>query len=63
MSKDFKDYLFDMLGRTDRILANTGTITRQQDLESEHWLQDAIIRNLEVIGEAAKNIPESFRSS
>lgn len=33
------------------------------DFLEEEWDQDAIMRNLEIIGEAANNIDESFRKS
>ena len=34
---------------------------RLKMLEKDKLRKDAVIRNLEIIGEAAKNIPESFR--
>ena len=34
-----------------------------KDFQSNEIIYDAVIRNLEIIGEAAKNIPEHIRSS
>lgn len=31
------------------------------DLETEHIIQDSVIRNLEIIGEASNNLSEKFR--
>lgn len=54
------DTLADILEVCQRILEYT------KGMEYEHFkedfkTQDAVIRNLEIIGEAAKNIPEDFR--
>lgn len=59
MKKDFRVYLAHILERIDRIAAYT---TRGRDaFFADSLIQDGVIRNLEVIGEAAKRIPDDFR--
>jgi len=59
MKKDPRVNLAQILERIDRILEYTaeGKIAFLADPRT----QDAVIRNLEVIGEAAKRIPEEYR--
>jgi uncharacterized protein with HEPN domain len=54
------DYLQDMLEAERRIGEYSVGMTFEA-FRGDHKTQDAVIRNLEIIGEAAKNIPESFR--
>ena len=59
MKKDPRVYLAHILECADRIEQYIG-----QDREAflrNTMVQDAVIRNFEVIGEAAKRIPEQFR--
>jgi uncharacterized protein with HEPN domain len=59
MTKDPRVYLAHILECADRIERYLG-----QDRETflrDTLVQDAVIRNFEVIGEAAKRIPEQFR--
>jgi uncharacterized protein with HEPN domain len=61
MCRDYETYLED-------ILAAIGKITRyvegmsEQDLVTDERTFDAVLRNLEIIGEAAKRIPEAVRT-
>lgn len=60
MPRDFKVYLEDVLEATGRIR----TYTEKHSFETflrDTMVQDAVIRNLGVIGEAAKKIPREFR--
>jgi uncharacterized protein with HEPN domain len=59
MKKDPRVYLAQVLERIDRIFEYTsgGRDAFLADLKT----QDAVIRNLEVIGEAIKRVPEEFR--
>ena len=59
MTKDPRVYLAHILECTDRIEQYLGQ-NREAFLRST-MVQDAVIRNFEVIGEAAKRIPEQFR--
>jgi uncharacterized protein with HEPN domain len=54
-------YLEDILASIDRIGECLGGSDEQSFLENAQ-MQDAILRRLEVIGEAVKNVPESIRS-
>jgi uncharacterized protein with HEPN domain len=57
MSKELRvlDYLEHILSAIDRINRHIADVDRTKFLASE-LIQDAVIRNLEVIGEAANNI-------
>ena len=50
-----QDYLEHMLSAIDRINRHIAGVDRPKFLASE-LIQDAVIRNLEIIGEAANNI-------
>ena len=55
------DSLQDMLEAARRILLYIESIDFEQ-FRGDYKTQDAVLRNLEVLGEAAKNIPDDFRS-
>ena len=61
MSRDYKVYLDDILNAIDKIAEFTAGLSRKQFADDAKTC-DAVIRNLEVIGEAAKKIPESVRA-
>lgn len=50
----------DILESIENIEEYTHGMTKEEFL-SQKIVKDAVVRNLEIIGEAAKNIPESFR--
>lgn len=54
------DYLADIQEAIHRILAYTQGMSWVDFLE-DHRTQDAIVRNIEVIGEAAKNLSNDLR--
>ncbi len=61
MPRDYQIYLSDIKKSCEKIIRYT------KDLEFEEFrrdelVYDAIIRNLEIIGEAAKNIPGEVRT-
>ena len=59
MTKDSRVYLAHILERIDRIVRYT---QRGRDVFlADSLIQDAVVRNLEVIGEAAKRIPDEYR--
>ena len=60
MPRDSKVYLDDILEATRKIMAYTGGFSKTAFLDDEKTI-DAVVRNLEVIGEAVKNLPESLR--
>lgn len=61
MSKDARVYLAQILERIGRILEYTST--GADTFFANPMVQDAVIRNLEVIGEAAKRIPSDYRDA
>lgn len=61
MPRDSKVYLEDILDATRKITVYTGGLSRAAFLEDEKTI-DAVVRNLEVIGEAVKNLPEDLRA-
>jgi uncharacterized protein with HEPN domain len=56
MNKDPRVYLAQILERIERIQEYTGE--GKEAFFTDPRTQDAVIRNFEVIGEAAKRIPE-----
>ncbi len=61
MPRDYKVYLEDILGASDKVRRYMTGLSFETFSNDEKTL-DAVIRNLEVIGEAVKNIPEEIRS-
>ena len=62
MPRDSEVYLRDILEAADKIGRYVQGMTRDQ-LATDTRTLDAVVRNLEVIGEAAKNIPEAVRAA
>jgi uncharacterized protein with HEPN domain len=62
MSRDRRDldYLADIQEAIHRILAYTQGMT-WDDFLDDYRTQDAIVRNIEVIGEATKNLSDALR--
>jgi uncharacterized protein with HEPN domain len=52
-----KDYLLHMLEAADRVLEYTAGVTQEQFVANQ-MLQDAVVRNIEIIGEASNNLLE-----
>lgn len=59
MKKDPRVYLAQILERIDRIIQYTAG--GKEAFFADPLIQDAVIRNFEVIGEAAKRIPDEYR--
>ncbi len=55
-----KEFLLDILEACKRIEKYTANMKYEEFLEREET-QDAVIRNLEIIGEAVKNLSREFR--
>ncbi len=60
MPRDERVYLEDMLAATRRALRYVDGLTRES-LESDERTFDAVLRNLEIIGEAAKRVSDETR--
>lgn len=61
MSKDPIPYISHMRDAADAVLSYASTHSYEDFSESD-WDQAAAIRNLEIIGEAATNISDEYRS-
>ena len=61
MKRDVRLYIQDILECIDKIEEYTKEIT-QDDFYKNILVQDAVLRRLEIIGEAVKNIPQEFRA-
>ena len=61
MPRDSRVYLEDILEATRKITTYTDSLSKAVFLEDEKTL-DAVVRNLEVIGEAVKKLPEDLRA-
>jgi uncharacterized protein with HEPN domain len=60
MPREYRLYLDDILGAIDRIREYVGRMD-QSEFTKDRKTQDAVIRNLEIIGEAAKNLSETLQ--
>jgi len=60
MSRDYRLYLDDIGESCEEILRYTRGMTKAQ-FQADETL-DAVARNLEIIGEAAKHLPEEVRN-
>ncbi|MEQ9398176.1 MAG: DUF86 domain-containing protein [Longimicrobiales bacterium] len=61
MSFEPRDYLRHILAETEFLLRERPGLTLDSFLEDE-TLQWAFVRSLEIIGEAAKQVPAAFRA-
>jgi uncharacterized protein with HEPN domain len=61
MPRDSRIYLEDILDATRKITAYAGSLSKAEFLEDEKTI-DAVVPNLEVIGEAVKKLPEDLRA-
>ena len=60
MKRDIKVYLQDILESIKLIREYTAGVS-EKEFTTDSKLQDAVIRRLEIIGEAVKNLPQKFR--
>ena len=58
--RDVKLYLVDIIEAMDKIARYTANLSLKEFSNNE-LVVDAVVRNFEIIGEAAKNIPEDIR--
>lgn len=59
MQRDYKAYINDILEAINRIQSYTTNFTIDDFSESQLY-QDAVVRNLEIIGEAVKRLPKEL---
>jgi uncharacterized protein with HEPN domain len=60
MKKDYRDYIQDILDSIDEIYVFIGKMSREEFLNDRKTVK-AVLRNLEIVGEAAKKIPPPLR--
>ncbi|VVC85496.1 DUF86 domain-containing protein [Sideroxydans sp. CL21] len=61
MSREWKLYFDDLLGFCEKVISYTHGLTREE-FETSGLNYDATLWNVQLFGEAAKNIPEEIRS-
>jgi uncharacterized protein with HEPN domain len=61
MSFEPRDYLRHILVEADYLMAQVAGLERDEFMANE-TLQRAFVRSLEIVGEAAKKVPEEFRA-
>jgi uncharacterized protein with HEPN domain len=61
VSRDASLYVADMVEACERVLRFTKDVERA-DLAAGTMVHDAVLRNLEVLGEAAKRVPAEIRA-
>ncbi|HPT15196.1 MAG TPA: DUF86 domain-containing protein [Bacteroidales bacterium] len=61
MSKEPVEYLKHILDECNFILSVTGNDFSKEDLLQDETLKRALVRSLEIIGEATKKIPADFK--
>jgi uncharacterized protein with HEPN domain len=61
MERDSKVYIEDILESLELIAEYVDGVI-EEEFRSDQQLQDAVIRRFEIVGEAAKQVPESFRN-
>ena len=62
MSRDYELLVQDILNASKKILRYTEGMDYNDFLENE-LVRDAVLRNIEIIGEAAKNLHDSHRQT
>ena len=60
MPRDYRAYFRDILEAIRKIKRYTENINFEEFADNE-LIQDGVVRNLEIIGEAVKNIPEDVK--
>lgn len=61
MSRDWRLYWEDVITACRKVQRYTAGLDKEQ-FRSEEKTYDAVLRNIEVIGEAAKNLPDHVRA-
>jgi uncharacterized protein with HEPN domain len=60
MSRDWRLYLDDMITSCEKVLRFTAGLGRK-DFFADDKTHDAVVRNVQIIGDAAKHIPTDVR--
>ena len=62
MSRDYRDYLRHILDETEYLIASSRSLDKSSFLKNE-TLKRAFVRSLEIMGEAVKQLPNSWRDN
>jgi uncharacterized protein with HEPN domain len=62
MSFEPREFLRHILAEADYLVTLRSTLTREQ-LDSDPTIQRAVVRSLEIIGEASKRVPADVREA
>ena len=62
MKRDVTLFLEDILESIKKIELYTDNILSPAEFSENELIVDGVVRNLEIIGEAVKNVPEEFRN-
>ena len=62
MPQDYKAYLRDIFGAIGKIERYTENMNLE-DFSNNELIQDGVIRNLEIIGEVVKNLPDDIKKN
>ena len=62
MKKEYRTYLGDILESIQRIEEYVENLS-ESDFYENYQVQDAVLRRLEIMGEAVKNIPDYVREN
>ena len=62
MSKDPKEYLKHIRDKCSYIISVIGNNVSYEEFVQNETLKRAVVRSIEVIGEATKKIPSDFKS-
>lgn len=62
MKKEARPFIFDIFDSINKIESYTKNISKSKFLKNSK-IQDAVIRRIEILGEATKNIPEEFKKT
>jgi uncharacterized protein with HEPN domain len=60
MSRDWQFYFDDMVAGCEKVLRFTAGMNRREFFDDEKT-HDAVVRNIQIVGEAAKHIPLEVR--
>ena len=61
-SRDYRDYLQDILDAVNNIESFVDGMTYEEFIKDRKTL-NAVVRSIEIIGEASKNIPETLKAN
>lgn len=61
MKRDVRVYIEDILESITKIEEYMGNLKNEDDFYEDTQIQDAVLRRLEIIGEAVKNVPQDLR--